>query len=278
MNVKTPFLPPRLITSDDPDLPAEFMAIEAEDALEAIDSARMAFFDPQVSLVVWANAADFVPESLKQSVHEISAVLSMRRAQTKTSLMPGFWQNLSLDDYFTDRKISQHFNKMAALASVDAHRLKEWRDNTLTMADHFEDIFETKTLKLSTRFQKTCDDYDGCHTDNGLRSDSLRVLRTVDGASALYYASSDVKEYFNVRGVSRVHLKEGAQPWTVRPWDVAFVSRNVAHQSPSPFCGFDEAPRRTLEVYDIRSSQEFVAGAQRPLLKHLLRRPMLDAY
>lgn len=281
---KQPLLKPQLITADAPGLPREFAVIETDDVYEAGAMVQEAFEDPVVTLVVWSNAADLVPESLKHSIRAISGLLDVKRRQARTEMVPGFWRAVFSEDgedFFCGRQMKDHFNRMATITGCRDDILKEWRENCCNITDDFIEAFDAKSLKLATRFQRNGGDHDGLHTDNILRSDSIRGMRIVDGDTTLYYGPKDVERVMRRQGYSRayfredVELKENAQAWTVRPWDFSFLSRNVAHQMPSSACGFDAEKRRIVEVYDIRSRHEFVIGAQRPLLKILCGKPAL---
>ncbi len=255
-------LKPQLITAGAPGLPREFAVIETDDACEAAIMAQEAFADPAVSLVIWSNAADIVPESLKQSVRSLSVLRDAKRQQARTEIMPGLLRSFfSSDDDLEERAIEKHFSKLSAITGRQENILKEWRENCLDMTCDFAEAFDARSLKLNTIFQRNGDNHGGVHNDLDMRSNSLSVVRVVVGAPALYYGSEDT---------------EKKQPWTVRPWDFAFVSRNVAQQAPSPSVGFDAEDRRIAEIYDIHSRREFVAGARRPLHKTFSRWPQPD--
>lgn len=282
-------LPPRLITADDPDLPAEFFAFEMErddllsgyDVYDLMDTVREAFFDPSITLVVCSNAADFIPESLKQSVSALSQRVAVSHREVDTKLNPGFWRSItSAEDHF-ELAIQQHFAKIGDFTEADIETIKAWQQNTMDLADGMDDSLNSSALSLKTRFQNAARGvYDGVHTDIGLRSNSLRGLRTVDGDTTRFYGQHDVVQHRYNRGHVSISLKDGAQPWTVRPWDIAFVSQNTVHEVPSPLTGADPHARRVIEVFQLHSREEFIASAQRPFFRQLFRLqgPQVDPY
>jgi len=265
--------PPRLLIPEDPDLPPEFFVFVADDIFEACEIAEEAFYDSSITLAIWSNAADLVPDDLKQTVHTLSSGLHCEYSVVRSNMLPGWGHFFRSNDDFTEDKIKRHFLQVAEIAQTDIHVLAAWQQDCLHNVDTLEGMLDLKKLEFSTRFQQAAHDYDGVHTDIGLRSNSLRILRVVDGDTTLFYPERDVARHLNVRGFRRVFLKENAQPWTVRPWDFAFVSQRAVHQLPSPACGYTGDNRRIVEVYNIHSCNEFINCADRPGLKRFFPRP-----
>lgn len=272
---------PRLITCDTPDLPSDFAVADGPDIYEASHQAKMIFMcHPEVSLVVWPamSLPSDSPESaqeraaLQAAVHELSSRVQevIRKVTTKVKLSTPLWSSSFDDDPF-DISLRKHFEVIADITGNDIESLCDWHDDTRDLAEAISEEFYARALTLRTRFESVaCPHYDGLHTDCGLRSHSLRILRVVDGDTTRFYGRDDVAAIRYHRGATSATLKPDAQPWILKPWDVAFVSQNVVHQAP----GDGGSGRRALEVYDVQSAHEFIASADRPLMRRLLgRRP-----
>ena len=272
---------PRLITCDTPDLPPEFAVVDGPNIYEASNQAKMIFMGyPEVSLVVWpamSLPSDQLEDAqeksaLQAAVHELSCRVQELTLKVKTNvkLSPSFWSVSHTDEPF-DISLHNHFEFIADSTGNEVESLRDWHDDTYDFAEAISEEFNARELMLTTRFRSAaCPDYDGLHTDCGLRSHSLRILRVVDGDTTRFYGHDDVAAFRYHKGATSALLKPDAQPWILKPWDVAFVSQKVVHQAP----GNAGSGRRALEVYDLRSADEFIASADRPLMRRLLgRRP-----
>lgn len=270
---------PRLLQPDTPGLPEDFAVFEGDDPYDICNEVRFAFMsDPRLTLVVWSGAPAFLsdPEdterdmALRAAVQKLSDGVGIASQQIKTKLEmeSAFDWNFSEHDRF-ELSIKSHFADIADFTQSDIAALGDWQKSTHALAEAIQDELTASKITLATRFKSAAHDVDGMHIDNGLRSNSMRVLRTVAGNTTNFYSDSDVDYISRYRGAASVHLKDAAQPWAVAPWDVAFVSQNVAHEAGRG----QRTDRRTIEVYDVKSTEEFIASAQRPFFRKLFRRP-----
>jgi hypothetical protein len=191
----------------------------------------------------------------------------MRQLRTRVDHQRFF----SLDDEAVDVDMSAHFEKISVATRSFSQQMSNWQASTEGLRDILEEVLVSKKMHLATRFMSAAYDMDGTHSESGLRSDSVRVLRLLDGESTRFYGRDDVDTFGGPFGSDHTVL-EHAQPWIIKPWDVAFISQNVVHEAPG---GRDE-DRRLVEVFDVKSAEEFIASAQRPFLKRLLGKPAYE--
>lgn len=270
---------PRLLIAGAPGLPDDFVVFEADDVFDACDEARITFMaNPGVSLVVWSNApaifngspSDEQQQALKDAVRNLSVSVRDARKQIKTKikLYESLW-DFSMNTDPIEDSIQRHFHSIADFTGANHAILQDWQRSTTELTDALSESLIASKMVLSTRFQSSAYNTDGTHIDNGLRTNSLRVLRVVDGDTPRFYSRHDVAGLKCNRGFMSAQLKEAAQPWTIKPWDIAFVSQRVAHEGPYGVA----TDRRAIEVYNVSSSEEFVAVADRPFFRIPFSRP-----
>lgn len=272
----------RVLTPDEPDIPATFSVIESDDLYEGLDTLRDAFANPQTRLVVWHNPPFFggpTPESLdeetvlKNSVQELSAQVSSS-FQVKSRLKNG-WRGFFDPGYdYLEIGVREHFYDIAQNARFTNAEYDVWHNETLNLVEALEECFTTGKIKLTTKFQAAAQhDFRGAHMLGYLRSDSLRVVRMISGDSLRFYDEADVTRRAYHKGLRTVSVKDNAQAWAVKPWDIAFISQNTVCENPvlASVATSDAAPRRVMEIFDIKSRDEFVASAQRPAIRPIIR-------
>lgn len=276
---------PQTITRDSKNLPPDFYVVRADDPYEGLEDVRMAFIQhPEISLVVWPDAPLLFDEldyadaafaeaggaAFKQAVSQLSQHVQDAMHQIRSRIEQPSSLFINHDDEGNAR-LARHFQKISCVVGRDPSTpslIGQWHKSVASLSAAMEEVFAVRQMTLSTRFQSAAYDMDGLHSDSALRSNNLRVLRVLDGPMTHYYGREDVESYGGLRGYEHI-LRGGAQPWMLKPWDLAFVSQNAVHQPPG---GADEE-RRLVEVYAIKSAEEFVANADRPFLRRLLRRP-----
>lgn len=270
---------PRLITPDAEGLPEDFHVIAgARDVFDAVEQMWLAFMEhPAISLVVWPQAPVLFheadnqekQEALKAAVHQLSAGARDVCHRIGTDLVAGIASLFTIEDDFLERKVAHHFEDIAVATGAPVSALQDWRVSTQLLAEALEISLTARKLVLSTCFQAATHHLDDLQINAGLRSNALRVLRAVDGEAAYFYGRDDVAAGPSGKGTLSASLKAAAQPWALNPWDIAFISQKAVHQAPAGRA----AARCALEIYDVRSAEEFIAGAERPFFRRLFRSP-----
>ncbi len=269
---------PRLLTPDDPDAPAAFFVFESEDLYDALDAARDAFANAATRLVVWHNPPFFgTPMSeivgedvaLRNKVQEHSMAVSAS-FQVKTKFKDG-WRGFFDPGYdYLEIGVREHFYDISQGARQSSADYSLWHDDTLDLAEALEDCFSTDKIKLTTKFQTAArQDFLGAHMPSYLRSNSLRAIRMINGNSLRFYDEADVARRAYHKGLRTVSVKDNAQAWAVQPWDIAFISQNVVCEN--PVASSSDAPHRVMQIFDMKSRNEFVASAQRPTFRPIIR-------
>ncbi len=268
----------RLLSPDDPDVPAAFSVFESDDLYNGLDAVRAQFTNPQTRLVVWHNPPFFgapTPETieeeiaLKNSVQALTASVSSS-FQVKSKLKNG-WRGFFDPGYdHLEIGVREHFYDIAQSARQSSFDYAVWHDDTLDLAEALEECFTTDKIKLTTKFQAAAQhDFRGAHMLSYLRSNSLRAVRMINGDSLRFYDETDVTRRAYHKGLRTVSLKDDAQAWAVQPLDIAFISQNVVCENPLASPG--DAPRRVMQIFDMKARDEFVASAQRPALRPIIR-------
>ncbi len=274
---------PRLLTPDDPDVPAAFSVIDHDDPYEGCDAVREKFADPQTRLVVWRNPPYFgtpYPETAEEglALKDVVSALSLRSAQSfrlKTRLHNG-WRSFFDPAYdYLETGLREHFATIAQNADFDHQACDHWHSDTLNLVETLDECFSIHQIKLATHFQAAAQyDLRGAHMPGYMRSDQLRAVRMIAGDSLRFYSEEDVTRRAYYKGLWTVNLKSDAQAWAVKPWDIAFISQNTVCETPRDVSAHGHERRRVMEVFDLRSRDEMVASAQRPTIRPLLR-PLL---
>lgn len=275
---KRPQTPPCLLTPEAQDLPAAFSVIENDDLYDGLDAVRAAFSSPQARLVVWHNPPFFgapTPDSieegtaLKNNVQALNASVSSV-FQVKSKLKNG-WRGFFDPGYdYLEIGVREHFYDIAQSARQSSADYNSWHDDTLELAEALEECFTTDKIKLTTKFQAAAlHDFRGAHMLSYLRSNSVRAVRMINGDSLRFYDEADVTRRAYHKGLRTVSVKDNAQAWAVQPWDVAFISQNAVCENPVASSG--DAPRRVMQIFDMKSRDEFVASAQRPTFRPIIR-------
>lgn len=279
---------PRLLSPDDPAVPAAFAVFENDDVYDGCDQVRDYFAHPQTRLVVWRNPPSFTlpyaetaeeESAIRKSVSALGAEIA-QDFQVKSRLRDG-WRSFFDPDYdYIDSGMAAHFHDMAALTRLPFERYKDWHDDTHGLIEMLDESFNAREIKLTSRFQAAAQyDLRDAHMPGYLRSNRLRAVRMIAGDPLCFYSEDDVTRRADLRadhradhkGLRPVSLKDGAQGWTVRPWDIAFISQNTVCQNPVAASGTGMTPRRVMEIFDVTSRDEFIAGAQRPALRAVVR-------
>lgn len=276
---KSPQTKARLLTPDAPDMPASFTVIENNDIFDGCDAVRAEFAFAQTQLVVWHNPPCFGdPMSENQKEAGAQKVKMQDLAgrilapfEVRHAMKEGVRDFFDPSHDYLETGLRAHFRDIAAQAGWPEAEYDLWRNDTFNLAGEMEECFNTKRITLTTLFQTAAHSgAGGVYAPQVLRSDSLWAVRMLTGDSLRFYAEADVIRRPFHRGLGTVSVKDGAQAWAVQPWDIAFISQKSVCENPARA---DEANvQRVMEIFDIKSCEEFVASAQRPLLRPWLRR------
>lgn len=207
-------------------LPQNFAVIEAQGYHEAFRAMKAAFKNPEVTLVVWGNAAEALPDEMQDMIADI--VRDGYGSQSYLKLSGTF-----LRESRFEKRLSDHFNAFARDARLGRGYLKLWRQDTDSIVQALRDEFKVTDHTALLRLERIARNPSYHHDRMGARG--VVAFRVLSGDSTEYYRAHDItkvtKRLFSSWPL--IEVKQGADIWRVPRGAMAFHSSSILHSAPS---------------------------------------------
>lgn len=270
----------KYIHKDMQDLPRNFAVVAGHSYEEALCNMALALEDPAVNMALWQ------PPRMPSGIHRITGdyaagvLARLKKCYGRDGPEQKFIDtviNTSQRDKAAGGNglkeapsLRAHFHKMA-LASrgqADIYGLRCWKDETSTLLEAVQNVFDASNITLSTRSLK-----DGArpdfHVDDGTDTVNVRLLHQLYGRGAFYVGQDDVKVITrSKRGKTEIVLKHDFDlAWEAPPGSLVMIGGKTpehcaVHSSPFMSLQGRQPRARCLEVLDFKAKSDMFSCAR----------------